>query len=246
MLSFFLNCEIQAKSTANTFHPHLHHHNLFDILPQASNVKNLSIPSRSSQIQLINTETLLAMSSELLTHQMVLSVINYHQKCPDNMAMTTAWRPFFHVIYNPTKELVEITSKGDIYWVVKFYFRWSPIHVQNSFKDFQEPSRPVEAKLREIVNWHLQSRRPRSCHVRSRADHRRHPRGHLWRRGRPARGPLAPLSVWTTALWAGHGLGAGGQAHIHTAAATATRCPRRARHWPAWPGKQWRRKTMSW
>lgn len=100
----------------------------------------------------------------------------------------------------------------------------------------------------KILNWYLRSRRPRSCHVRSRAGHRRHPRGHLWRRGRPARGPLAPLSVWTTALWAGHGLGAGDHTHTHTttAAATATRCPRRARHWPAWPGKQNSKEDRWW
>ena len=93
---------------------------------------------------------------------------------------------------------------------------------------------------------HLQSRRHRSCHVRSRAGHRRHPRGHLWRRGRPARGPSAHLSVWTTALWAGHGLSAGDHAHINTAAAAATaaRCPRWARHWPARPGKQNRDKNI--
>lgn len=90
-----------------------------------------------------------------------------------------------------------------------------------------------------IVNWHLQSRRPQSCHVQSRAGHRKRPRGHLWRRGQPARGPLAPLSVWTTALWAGHGLSARDHTLIHTtAAATATRYPRWARHWPPWPRKQ--------
>lgn len=104
----------------------------------------------------------------------------------------------------------------------------------SSFKDLYNLWKP-----HKIVNWHLQSRRPQSCHVRFRAGHRRHPLGHLWRKGRPARGPLVPLSVWTTALWAGHGLGVGHHAHIHTtAAATATRRPRRARHWPAWPGKQ--------
>lgn len=135
-----------------------------------------------------------------------------------------------------------------------------PKHI--NFRKFSAHSEITEWALIQCVNWtvsrtfknlpglwdsHSQSRRPQSCHVRSRAGRRRRPRGHLWRRGRPARGPSAPLSVWTTALWAGHGLGA---AHIHTtaaaaAAATATRRPRRARHWPAWPGSRVEKRLMS-
>lgn len=86
----------------------------------------------------------------------------------------------------------------------------------------------------------LQSRQPQSCHVQSRAGHRRRPLGHLWRRGQPLRGPWAPLFVWMTALWAGHGLSVRDRTFIHTAMATTTnRYPRWARHWPPCPAKQW-------
>lgn len=140
-------------------------------------------------------------------------------RCPHNMTMTTAWGP-------------RISSLLDQQWA----FVESPsICVQKTFKNLHGPWWHT---VHRIVNWHLQSRQPQSCHVQSHAGHRTRPPGHLWRRGRPAQGPSAPLSVWMTALWAGHGLGAGDHAHIETtAAATATRCPRRARHWPAWPGK---------
>lgn len=131
-------------------------------------------------------------------------------------------------VFNTVKKNIFIsrmsTEMSLVLWMVKFQCRWSySIHVQNYFKGFKGLW-----KLKyTIVNWHLQSRRPQSCHVQSRAGHRKRPRGHLWRRGQPARGPLAPLSVWTTALWAGHGLSVRDHTLIHTtAAATATRYPR--------------------
>lgn len=125
-----------------------------------------------------------------------------------------------------------------VIWHVLIIWPWQPL--EGLFLGFLQTV---------FLNKHLQSRRHQSCHVRSHAGHRRHPQGHLWRRGRPARGPSALLSVWMTALWAGHGLGARDHTHIHTAAAaTTTRCPRWARHWPARPGRQNREKKqmMSW
>lgn len=144
-------------------------------------------------------------------------------------------------------------------WNVLITWPWEELegHLLTSSKLVQHRRfrEQLNSSLDEVLNscsklfqGNLRSRQPQSCHVQSRAGHKRRPLGHLWRRGRTARGPSALLSVWMTALWTGHGLGTTEHTHIHTAAATTTRCPRWARHWPTRSGKQkqYRRQMMNW
>lgn len=99
-----------------------------------------------------------------------------HLIYPGNMAVTTAWRPFFHFIHNPTKDLCKNNSTEDTCGAISSL---DDILVSVFKTLFKEPSWPVEAKLHTVVNLHLQSRRPQSCHVRFHAGHRRRHRGHL-------------------------------------------------------------------